>query len=81
MFVGADLVNGDADFVLQEVLYRGDHAEHADGTGDGVGLGNDLVGVTGDVVTAGSRVVAHGNHDFLAGFLGEFNLVPDILGR
>ena len=81
MLVGTDLVDGDSDLVLQEALQGRHHPEHADGTGDGVGLREDIVGVAGNVVAAGSRVVAHGNHHFLARRFGILNLMPNILGR
>ena len=81
MFVGSHLVDGDADLVLQEVLHGRHHPKNADGSGDSVGLSEDVVGIAGDVVAAGSCVVTHRDYNLLAVFLGKLNLVPDVFRR
>ncbi len=57
-FAGLDGIEGHAEGVVEELLRVVVHAEDADGAGDGVGLGENVVGVGRDPVAAGSGVVA-----------------------
>ena len=57
----------------------GDHAIDADGAGDGVGFGHDVVGSAGDVVATGSGIATHGYDDrFVVG--DDIDFAPDKIG-
>ena len=67
MLVGLHLVELDAELVGQQSAEVGEHAEDADRTCDGSGLGNDVGGRSADVVTTGGCIAAHRNDDGLLG--------------
>ena len=77
MFVGFYLVKLDAELVFHQFAIVEEHAEDTDRTGNGSGIGVDIVGCTTDVIASRCCVSAHGNHYGFLGFqLGD--CVPDL---
>src|SRR3546814_8921149 len=57
-----------------QLVQRDLAADHADGAGEGAGLGDDAVGRRRDEVAAGGRQVAHGDDHRLAEIAGALHL-------
>ena len=76
VLVGFGHVEGETNLVVQEALGVGKGAKHADGAGEGGGIGKDVVALGRNPVTARSGVVAHRDDDGLH-FLGQIKLATD----
>ena len=77
---GAQAVDLDAE-LLERALERGNHGEHADGTGQRGGAREYLIRRRGNIVPAGRGVGAHGDDHGLAGFAQGLHLAQDLLRR
>src|SRR5262249_16619390 len=77
---GLDHLEVDAD-LLEEALELGELDQHADGAGQGAGVGDDVVGGDGQVVAAGGGQRAHRDHDDLALLAHAGDGVVDLLAR
>ena len=77
---GIDGIEADANLILHQFPHDGEGQEYPDGTGDGGGLGKDAVRRRGNVVASAGGVVAHADHNGLAGSLQLLDGVPDVFG-
>ena len=78
VLVSLHLVELHAQLFSEQSAEVGEHAEDANGAGDGCRLGDNVVGSAADVIAARGSIATHGDNDGLFGFeVGDGS--PDLL--